>query len=86
MKRNFFGDMRLQPGDDLYACWNDEFGPEDPAIPVYAREITEEPEFGWTCSLNDDDGNESEVHDFGSKDELVAWLLEQTVKIEGYPI
>ena len=81
MKRNFFGEMRLQPDDDLYASWNDEFTPEDPQIPIHARNLEEDDEFGWTCSLNDDDGNESECHDFDSQEALVEYLTRQGVSI-----
>lgn len=83
MKRNFFGEMRIQPDDDLTACWMDEFGPEDPEIQIYARDLSQDDEFGWTASLNDDDGNESECHDFDSEEALRKFLTDQGVKIDG---
>lgn len=82
MKRNFFGEMRIQPDDDLYACWNDEFAPEDPSIPIYARDVDWDNEFGWCCNLNDDDGNESECHDFDSEEALRLFLTESGVRID----
>lgn len=83
MKRNHFGELRFTPGDDLMALWNDEFTPEEVQPNIYARDLDLDSNFGWTCSLNDDDGNESECHDFESEDDLRRFLDYQGVSIVG---
>lgn len=83
MKRSSFGEIRIQPGDDLYATWIEEFNPDDlAAVSITARSVEEDPNFGWTCSLMDNDGNEAECHDFQSEEALRTFLTEQGVEIE----
>ena len=79
MKRSYFGEMRIEPGDDLYALWNEEFQPEDPArVRIRYRDVEQDSEFGWTCSLSDDDsGEESECHGFDSEAQLLEFLHSQ---------
>lgn len=83
MKRNFFGEMRIQPGDDLVALWNDEFLSDDPVGTICATDIEYDAEFGWSCRLNDDEGNESECHEFDSEDDLREFLTQQGAEIDG---
>jgi hypothetical protein len=83
MKRNMMGEARIQPGDDLFAIWMDEFGPEDPdQVRITARDLSHEDPFAWTCSLSDDEGNESECHDFETEADLRDFLTQQGVEIE----
>lgn len=81
MKRNMFGDMKIQPGDDIQALWNDEFGTTEPVITAFDIGDDTDAGLGWTASLTDDDLNESEVHDFESEAALRAFLAEQGVEI-----
>lgn len=82
MKRNLFGEMKIQPGDDLCALWSEEYD-----VPVEDQEfdvldIAEDENFGWGCTLQDSDGNEAELHDFSSKDALMKYLEENGVEVE----
>lgn len=81
MKRNMFNEMKIQPGDDIQALWNDEFGTTDPNIVARDLEDDSESDMGWTCSLRDDDYNESECHDFESEQALRDFLAQQGVEI-----
>lgn len=81
MKTNAFGDVVIQPGDDLLAIWNDtHMLDEEPQLT--ARFIEHEPHIGWSASISDENGIEMEIHDFDSREALVAFLKEQGVEIE----
>jgi hypothetical protein len=83
MKRNAFRDMRLQPGDDLNMCWLDEFGTEEePELTAYSIADDSEADMGWTCSIEDQDGNESECHDFPTEAALREYLQKWSVTID----
>lgn len=82
MKRNLFGEIKIQPGEDLAAVWSEEYG-----VPVEEQEfdvlgIAEDENFGWGCTLQDSEGNEAEVHDFSSQESLLKYLLENGLEVE----
>lgn len=81
MKTNAFSDVILQPGDDVFAVWNDTHMPEDDPQ-LTARFIEQDPTFGWTCTISDENGTEMEVHDFSSREDLLAYLASHSVEVE----
>lgn len=83
MKHNAFGGMKIQPGDDLAVCWSDEFGTEDdPQLTAYALADDNAAGMGWTASIEDQDGNEAELHDFASEEALREYLTSWKVEID----
>lgn len=81
MKRNFFGEPVAQPGDDIHAMFNDQFYSEE-SPELTARFIEDDEVCGWSCVVSDPDGNEMQVHDFESEEELRNYLTEHSVEIE----
>lgn len=83
MKRNFFGGPIIQPGDDIAAVFSDQHD-TDLETQLTARFLEEDTDagMGWTCTVSDEDGNEVEIHDFPSKDELITFLTDQGVDVE----
>lgn len=83
MKRNPFGDMKIQPADDLELLWQEEFSGEDkPELTAFAIANDTDAGMGWTASIEDTDGNESELHDFESEDQLREYLVSWNVRID----
>lgn len=81
MKRNMFNEAILQPGDDIAAHFAETFDTEGT---ITARFIDDDSEsdLGWTACLMDDDGNEVQIHDFASREELIEALAAQNVEID----
>lgn len=83
MKRNPFGEMKIQPGDDLTIQWADEFGTEEePQFTAYAISDDSEIGMGWTASIEDQEGNESELHDFATEEDLREYCRSWDVTID----
>jgi len=82
MKRNFFGNAILQPGDDIAAIWSDEFGD---FIDVFARfiesDLNSDNEEMWVCVLADNEEHELGVQDFPTEEALRKWLSDQRIEI-----
>lgn len=81
MKKNFFGESILQPGDDIYAAFAEQF---DTSLDdtLTASSIEHEEELGWTCLIADGGLNEMQAHDFESEQALCEWLTRQGVQID----
>lgn len=83
MKRNFFGDPVFQPGDDNVAdTFFEEFGTEPADVVLNAVFLEEDPEFNWSCEIQDQDGNSLQVHDFTSEAALRAWLRSEHISVD----
>jgi hypothetical protein len=81
MKTNVFQESILQPGDDILAHFADTFGTYEDSDFV-ARNIECDPTFAWSCTVEDEDLNEVQVHDFESESELRDFLTGQGVEID----
>lgn len=71
-KRNAFGNTIHTPEDrpEDFADFAAEMGGG-----AYSALVSEDELFGWCASVALNEGEDVEVHDFGSRDELVAWLV-----------
>jgi hypothetical protein len=81
MKRNTFGEPILQPGDDIGAAFSETFDTDIDAT-LTAFDLDEDPNFGWSCVIRDEDFNEIQVHDFETEEELREYLSTARVEIE----
>lgn len=81
MKKNFFGEDILQPGDDIGALFNEQFD-TDPDDTLTATDIEKDDTFGWSCTIRDEALNEVQAHDFDSEAALRAWLTRQGVETD----
>lgn len=82
MKKNFFGEDILQPGDDIGALFTEQFD-TDPEDTLTAVDLDNDGTFGWSCTIRDEDLNEVQAHDFESEAALREWLTRQGVEIDG---
>jgi hypothetical protein len=80
MKKNMFGESILQPEDDIAAHFADTYSSD--AEDITARDIDQDPAFGWTAILADGDLNEVQAHEFESREAIEAWLTSQGVRIQ----
>jgi len=77
-KRNFFGEVIHTPEDEpadfaLFAAENDLGKP-------FGAVISDDGDgFQWCASVSMDVGDDLQVHDFSTRDELVEWLIEAGV-------
>lgn len=81
MKRNAFGETVLEPGDDVGLAFADEYG-TDIDDPMIARFVDDDPNFGWCCTLADNEGNEISAQGFETREALVKWLTDRAITIE----
>lgn len=79
MKRNFFGKLILQKDDDVGAAFVEAFE-TDVAADLIAQFIDDDFNFGWSCVISDDDGNELQAQDFASEEELRQWLHDKNIR------
>lgn len=82
MKRNFFGEPVAQPGDDLADVFCERHGAVDGSLTAFDLADDSAANMGWTCSIEDDAGNELQAHDFGSEAELREWLADNGAEID----
>lgn len=85
MKRNMFGEVIIQPGDDPTALWHDVHAPEeDPRLEAFDINNEDAYTLGWTCTLRNADNwdQEMQVHDFPTREALVSFLESHCVEIE----
>lgn len=81
MKRNHFGEPILQPGDDIGLAFMETYE-TDIDETLTAFEIDNDPNFGWTATIRDENFNEIQVHDFEDRGELVTYLEAANVRVE----
>jgi hypothetical protein len=77
-----FGEAILQPGDDIGAAFMDAFDTDIDAA-LTARFIEFDDVCGWSCTIEDEDCNEMQVHDFESEEALREYLTNARVNIDG---
>ena len=81
MKRNFFGDVIAQPGDDPWMLFED-MGVDMSDNVLAFRHVEEDENFGWTCELETEGGDTMQVHDFESEAALREWLAQHMIEDE----
>lgn len=74
MKRNAFGDIILQPGDDPVAAFGDEYGLDMSDNLIGFRFVEEDLSFDWCCELEAESGETMAVHNFETEAQLRDWL------------
>ncbi len=83
MKQNALGESILQPDDDIFAEFSEVYGANlEDTLTAFEISNEDQADLGWTCSIRDEGLNEMQAHNFGTRDELVAWLTHQNVQIE----
>lgn len=82
MKKNVFGEPILQPGDDVGAAFSGTFDTDFEAN-LTAFDLDDDPTFGWSAIIRDENFNEIQVHDFESEIALREYLAAAQVEIEG---
>lgn len=80
MKRNMFNEAIAQPGDDLGMVLEEHGIDACATMRVQEGSIDEDPNFGWSAVLEDEDFNEVQVHDFDSEAAIRAYLIERNVE------
>ena len=87
MRRNLFGEPIAQPDDDITAIWTERFYLEDGDPLLSAMDICQEqigfdgkPD-GWSCTIEDEEGNMITVADFDSEADIVTWLDLHNVEV-----
>jgi hypothetical protein len=80
MKKNFFGDPILQPGDDIGAAFSETFDTDiDAPSPRGTSSMTTT--MGWSATIRDEELNEIQVQDFESEEALRDYLRQARVDI-----
>lgn len=80
MKTNMTGDKILQPGDDIWAFFSENYGVEQ-GEEINASGLQLDPNFGWCCTLQDENFNEVQAHDFPDYNQLSQWLVDQGIYV-----
>ena len=81
MKRNFFGEVIAQPGDDPWMLFED-MGVDMSDNFLGFHHVEEDENFGWTCELETECGSTMQVHDFKTESDLRAWLEQHHITTE----
>lgn len=82
MKKNFFGEVIAQPGDDPAELFADYIGVDMSDNLIAYRFVEYDENFHWTCELETEGGNTMQVHDFKSEEALRAWLESHGIDTE----
>jgi hypothetical protein len=80
MKKNFFNEPILQPGDDIGAAFSETFDTDIDAL-LTAWDIEHDDEMGWSATIRDEELNEIQVQDFESEEALRDYLRQAHVDI-----
>jgi hypothetical protein len=80
MKKNYFGDPILQPGDDIGAAFSESFDTDIDST-LTAWDIEHDDHLGWSATIRDEELNEIQVQDFESEEALREYLRQARVDI-----
>lgn len=80
MKKNYFGEPIVQPGDDIGAAFGETFNTDIDAT-LTAWDIEYDEDFGWCASIRDEELNEVQVQDFETEEALRDYLRQARVDI-----